>query len=168
MTTLLNLSRVLSPDPGDWKLKKAKRKDINGRGAVCLELRSKAENEARGVCLDSTTFEVLSDETSVQDSFASHTRRTFSNYQDFGGHRYPQQFKLEKDGATKIDAKVVSLKEMTFPDSTFLPPPGAIVQKKRMRTTEEPCGHKYARSGVSTSSRTEQCRRNSYRRNHGP
>ena len=130
VTTLLNLSRVLSPDPGDWKLKKAKRKDINGRGAVCLELRSKAENEARGVCLDSTTFEVLSDETSVQDSFASHTRRTFSNYQDFGGHRYPQQFKLEKDGATKIDAKVVSLKEMTFPDSTFLPPPGAISRRE--------------------------------------
>lgn len=131
VTALLDLSKVLSTDLDDWNLKKVKRKGINGRECACFELRFKTGNETREVCVDRTTSEVLSDETNLQNyAFASRTRKTFGNYQAFGGYRYPQQFKLEKDGATSIDAKVVSLKESSFPDSTFVSPPGAILRRE--------------------------------------
>jgi TonB family protein len=131
ISKLIDLTKIVSPDLDDWKIKKVKRKAINGIGTACLELRSKAENETREICVDSTSFEVLSDETSVEDlTFASRTRKTFEDYQAFGAHRYPHQFKVVKGGITRLDAKVISLKEMPFPDSTFLPPPGAVIRRE--------------------------------------
>jgi TonB family protein len=133
LSKLIDLTSVLSPDFSEWKLKKVKRKTINGKDTACMELRPKTPDETskRYICIDVTSSEILSDEMSIENgTFSNRTKNSFSNYEAFGGHRYPHQLKLEKDGVTKIDAKVVSLKEMSFPDSTFLPPPGAVARRE--------------------------------------
>jgi TonB family protein len=130
VSNLVTLSNIFPLDLDDWKFKKVKRKQTNGKGTTCFELRWKTGDGTREICIDGSKSEVISDETQVHDSFASRTRKTFGNYQAFRNHHYPQQLKLEENDVTRINAKVISLNKMSFPDSTFVSPPGAIHRRE--------------------------------------
>jgi protein TonB len=130
ISELLDLVAILPGQPEEWEVNKVKHGMRDGSESDCLEVRARSRhlgNSERQVCIDRTTKEVLS--IDVKDG-SDVRRKEFADYQGFRTHRYPQQLTLTVNGSVALKAQVVSLREASFDEGDFVPPPGAIVRRQ--------------------------------------
>jgi hypothetical protein len=100
----------------------------------CLEAQNpdpKFKREHREVCVDSTTHDIMTD-TKKEWGYASDEliQQQFSDFVDFGGHRYPRKFESLKDGRPVIFAHVTGLQESPLDPKLLVPPAGAIERRE--------------------------------------
>jgi TonB family protein len=74
-----------------------------------------------------TTKEMLTGEARDEEEYS---RKAFADYQPFREHSYPRQLTLFIHGIPTLKVKVSSLREISFDDTDFDPPPGAIVRRQ--------------------------------------
>ena len=56
--------------------------------------------------------------------------KSFPSTSHSAHHRYPRRLKLSLNGSVLVDAQVVSLEAVSFDESLFTAPPGAIVRRQ--------------------------------------
>jgi TonB family protein len=125
LISLLNLSAGTE----DWMATNEKRRVENGTQMTCIRVeRQGFKNRGHDVCLDDASHEILVDEW--QDSPDEHSRRQYSEYFDFGKHRFPHKLELLRDGSKVVTANVVGLGPAPFDESLLTPPPEAIARRE--------------------------------------
>jgi TonB family protein len=109
--------------------KKPKPRAENGVQMLCLQVEQKsAKGKSHEVCIDSFTHDVLSDQW--QESSEERPRAQYSDYFDFGTHRYPRHLELRQNVSKRIDANVLSLTTAAFDEGLLVPPQGAIERRE--------------------------------------
>jgi len=115
--------------PQQLVVKKPKQRAENGVQLVCLLVEQKSlKGKSHEVCIDSLTHDLLSDQW--QESPDERPRAEYSDYFDFGAHRYPRHLELRSNGSKRVDAKVRSLTTAPFDESLLVPPQGAIERRE--------------------------------------
>ena len=116
-------------NPGQLVAKKAKQRAENGIRMTCLQVEQKdSKGKLHEVCLDAVTLDVLSDRW--EDSPDERPRAQYSDYFDFGVHRYPRHLELRQNGGRLVEATVRSLTTTSFDDNLLVPPQGAIERRE--------------------------------------
>ena len=116
-------------DPGELVAKKLKQRAENGVQMACLQVEQKnSKGKSHELCIDAVTHDVLSDRW--EDSPDERPRAQYSDYSDFGAHRYPRHLELRQNGSRLVDATVRSLTTAPFDDSLLVPPQGAIERRE--------------------------------------
>ena len=116
-------------NPGRLVAKKVKRRAENGVQMACLQVEQKNSNgKSHELCIDAVTHDVLSDRW--EDSPDERPRAQYSDYFDFGAHRYPRHLELRQNGGRLVEATVRSLTITSFDDSLLVPPQGAIERRE--------------------------------------
>jgi TonB family protein len=100
----------------------------------CMEAQNpdpKFKREHFEVCVDSTTHDIVA-ETRRYTGYASDDvyGKQFSDFVNFGGHRYPRKFESLKDGHLTMSASVTQLQESPLDPKLLVPPPGAIERRE--------------------------------------
>ena len=125
----------LNPKAGTWSATKEKRRVEHGVDMSCIhaELTVNAEHPpnyrktAHDFCLSSASNDLILEEwREAPDEL--HTKQ-YSDYFEFGAHRFPHKLQLQERTLNIISADVVSLAAATFDASQFLPPPDAIARR---------------------------------------
>jgi TonB family protein len=115
--------------PEQLVVKKPKQRAENGVQMVCLLVEPKAmKGKSHEVCIDSLTHDLLSDQW--EESTDERPRAEYSDYFDFGAHRYPRHLELRENGSKRVDAKVRSLTTVPFDESLLVPPQGAVERRE--------------------------------------
>ncbi|KAA6461202.1 hypothetical protein DYQ86_13245 [Acidobacteria bacterium AB60] len=57
-------------------------------------------------------------------------QKQFSDFVDFGGHRYPRKSVSMKNGRPILNAEVIGLQESQLDPKLLVPPPGAIERRE--------------------------------------
>jgi len=109
--------------------KKSKHRTENGVEMNCLELDYKGPSGgSHEICLSADSNDILVDDWEPTPNFGR--RAQFSDYFDFGIHRFPRKLELIQDSSKVITAEVVNLQSAPFDDSLLAPPPGAIIRRE--------------------------------------
>ena len=98
-------------------------------GTECRKVRTRGRhgfNPWKEICFHSGTLEVLS----YEQKDGGDRLREFGEYQPFRSHRYPRQFQLKVKGKLLLQARLLSLQDATFEDSSFEPPTGAVARRQ--------------------------------------
>ncbi|MCU1299276.1 MAG: hypothetical protein JWO91_3554 [Acidobacteriaceae bacterium] len=104
--------------------KKAKQRVENGVQMTCLQVeREKVKGERHELCVNSATHGILSDEW--QELSDERRREQYTEYFDFGGHRYPSKLQLIVSGIRVITANVDTLTTAAFDEKLLVPPKGS-------------------------------------------
>jgi hypothetical protein len=83
------------------------------------------------VCIDSATHDIVTETRKVPRYVSDELyRNRFSNFVDFGGHRYPREFESFKDEQLSLSAVVTGLQESPLDPKLLVPPPGAIERRE--------------------------------------
>ena len=92
---------------------------------ACVQAeRKEYGSDAREICIDSGTHDVLSERwDSVPDE---KDRVLYSDYFDYAGRRYPRRLTLEENASRVIKADVTGLVAAPFDPALLTPPNGAI------------------------------------------
>ncbi|HEX4749580.1 MAG TPA: energy transducer TonB [Bryobacteraceae bacterium] len=109
--------------------KKLKQQVENGIETTCLQVeRENVRGKSHELCINSATHEILSDDWLE----APDIRRSqqYSDYFDFGGHRFPRKLQLFMNGISVITANVENLTKTPF-DETLLVPPKDAIQRRQ-------------------------------------
>lgn len=150
VTQLQDLIRVFPGEAGDWQIKKIKYEVEDGVANECLEIRARPVPHTwtpkRTLCINQATKEVLTDESRDEDEAYSpitremltgeardeeeYSRKAFADYQPFREHSYPRQLTLFIHGIPTLKVKVSSLREISFDETSFDPPLGAVVRRQ--------------------------------------
>ena len=85
-------------------------------------------NASRNVCFDAASNDVLVVESKEHADWQF--RVQYSDYFDFGIHRYPHKLERLEGGSKVVSAKVVSLISAPFDESLLTPPQGAIARRE--------------------------------------
>jgi TonB family protein len=80
------------------------------------------------VCINSASHDILSDEWKEPPD--EQRSEEYTDYFDFGGHRYPRKLELLVNGAKVISASVGMLTKTTFDEALLVPPKGAIERRQ--------------------------------------
>lgn len=108
---------------------KQRYQDQNGVIASCITAEKRdAKSSSHEVCIDAASQEILSD--TWQDLPDEPNVEHFSDYFDFGGHRFPRKLQLRINSSTAIAANVTSLKTIAFDKALLVPPQGAIERRQ--------------------------------------
>jgi TonB family protein len=130
VSELQDLLWVLRNEERLWETKKIRDENENGVPRRCIELRRKEAgrwNPERLVCFDPKTMNVLSDEMRYANEYR---RKEYSNYRDFGQHRYPTRLILFVNGSPVVKVENVILRQESLREDDFSPPPGAVVRRR--------------------------------------
>lgn len=115
--------------PEELLAKKLKQRAENGVQMVCLQVEQKnSKGKSHELCIDAVTHDLLSDRW--EDSQDERPRAQYSDYFDFGTHRYPRHLELRQNGGRLVEATVRSLTTAPFDDSLLVPPQGAIERRE--------------------------------------
>jgi len=100
----------------------------------CMEAQNpspKYKREHYEVCIDTATHDIVT-ETRKYDVYSRDDvyRAQFSNFVDFGGHRYPRKLESVKNGQTILSASVTGLQESALDPKLLVPPAGAIERRE--------------------------------------
>jgi len=110
-------------------VKKQKQRVENGVEMTCLQVQQEnVKNKPHEVCLNSDSHEILSDEW--QEPPDEQRREQYTDYFDFGGHRFPRRLQLLVNGSKLITANVQNLTTATFDQTLLVAPQGAIERRK--------------------------------------
>lgn len=115
--------------PEDWEVKKVKSESVDGKSVECVELEYRVPHSGkfkRDLCVDSVTHEPVSD-GAAQIAEGEHTE--FGDYQKFRDHVYPGRMVLTAHGSPIVKVNGISLREASFSDSEFAPPPSATMRR---------------------------------------
>jgi TonB family protein len=124
-----NLISLLNFDAKDLIAKKEKRRTEAGVEMNCIQIEHKGYSESsRNVCLGLASNEILVDECTELPG--AQRREQYSDYFDFGAHRYPRKLDRLENGSKVIAAEVVSLVPAPFDESLLTPPEGAIARRE--------------------------------------
>ncbi len=124
------LIRLLQFAEGSEKLlaKKRKERTSNGIEMVCIRVEGPIKGSAHDVCVNSVSRDILSDEwNGLPDE---RRMEQYSDYFDFGVHRYPRKLQLLVNGITVITANVDSLTTADFDQALLVAPRGAIERRQ--------------------------------------
>jgi protein TonB len=131
VTELQDLLNVLSVEVDHWQTKKTKHEIRGGIETECVEIRARPGRHVwkgkRTLCVNQTTKETLADETRDGEEYR---QKEFTDYQPFREHSYPRQLRLLVNGSVALRVKINSLRENTFDETVFVPPPGAIARRQ--------------------------------------
>jgi TonB family protein len=130
VSELQDLLWVLRNEGRLWKTKKIRDESENGAPRRCIELRRSQGgrwNPERLVCFDPATMNVVSDEMRYANEYR---RKEYSDYQEFGQHRYPRRLTLFVNGSPVVKVENVTLRQESFPEDAFNPPPESIVRRR--------------------------------------
>ena len=108
--------------------RKQKERVENGIEMVCLRVEGEKRGKTHEVCVNGATRDILSDEW--QEPPDERRKELYSDYFDFGGHRYPRRFQLRVDGINVITANVENLTTAAFDETLLVAPKGAIERRK--------------------------------------
>ena len=109
--------------------RKEKHRTENGVEMNCIEVDHKGLPEgSHEICLRTGSNDILLD--NLQFSPNVQRRAQFSDYFDFGAHRYPRKLELIEDSSKVITANVVNLQSAPFDESLLAPPSGAVARRE--------------------------------------
>jgi TonB family protein len=108
--------------------KKQKERVENGIEMVCMRVEGEGRGQRHEICVNSASHEILSDEW--QEPPDARLREQYSEYFDFGGHRYPRKLQLLMNGTKVITATVENLTITAFDQTLLVPPKGAIERRQ--------------------------------------
>jgi TonB family protein len=109
--------------------KKEKHRTENGVEMNCIEVDHRGFPEgSHEICLSDGSNDILVDD--FQFSPSAQHRGQFSDYFDFGTHRFPRKLELIEDSSKVITAKVMNLQSEPFDQSLLASPPGAIARRE--------------------------------------
>jgi TonB family protein len=108
--------------------KKQKERVENGIEMVCMRVEGKSRGKTHEVCVNSASHEILSDEW--QEPPDERRRELYSDYFDFGAHRYPRTLQLVVNGTKVITATVANLTTTAFDETLLVAPKGAIERRQ--------------------------------------
>lgn len=113
---------------GGLLAKKQKERVENGIEMACIRVEREARGKTHEVCVNSASHEIVSDEW--QEPPDERRREQYSDYFDFGGHRYPRKLQLLVNGITVITATVDNLTTAAFDQTLLVSPKGAIERRQ--------------------------------------
>lgn len=128
---VVELVRMLQFAEGSEGLsvKKQKRRLDGGIEMSCLTAeRENSKNWPHEICVNLATHEILSDDW--QQPPDERRSEVYSDYFDFGPHRYPRKLELRVNGVKLITANVDSLTVAPFDDTLLVPPKGALERRQ--------------------------------------
>ncbi len=108
--------------------KQQKERVKNGVRMVCIRVETEVTGKAHEVCISSASPEILSDEW--QEPPDERRREQYSDYFDFGLHRYPRKLQLLVNGIKVIAATVDNLTATSFDQTLLVAPKGAIERRQ--------------------------------------
>jgi TonB family protein len=108
--------------------RKQKERVENGIKVICIQVEGEGRGKKHEVCVNSASREILSDEW--QELPDERRREQYSDYFDFGGHRYPRQLQLLVNGIRVITATVDNLTTSVFDQTLLIAPKGAIERRR--------------------------------------
>jgi len=117
----------LGGDSGEMIAKKGKQRTEAGVEMNCIQVERKG-NASRNVCFDAASNDILVVESKEHADWPF--RVQYSDYFDFGIHRYPHKLEWLEGGSKVVSAKVVSLISAPFDESLLTPPQGAIARRE--------------------------------------
>ena len=123
---LINLLQFAEGSEG-LLAKKQKERIENGVRMICLRVEGESRGNVHDICVNSVSHEILSDEW--QGSPDEKRAEQYSDYFDFGGHRYPRKLQLLVNGSKIITANVVGLTAAVFDQSLLVAPKGAFERR---------------------------------------
>jgi TonB family protein len=110
-------------------VKKSKQHVENGVEITCLQVeQGNVKTKPREVCLNSASQEILREEW--QEPPDERLKEQYSDYFDFGSHRYPRKLQLLLNGSVVVTASVKDLTTSVFDEALLLPPKGAIERRQ--------------------------------------
>lgn len=118
----------LTENPEELRAKKQKERVSNGVEMVCIRVEGARRGKAHEVCVNSASHDILSDEW--QEPPDERRREQYTDYFDFGGHRYPRKLQLFVNGVNVITANVVDLTTAPVDPTLLVAPKGAIERRK--------------------------------------
>jgi len=125
---LFNLIRFTKHD-NQLVAKKDKQRVQNGIRMDCVEAEHSESNmEHHEICVDLSTQDIVSDRR--KDRADDVVQMQFSDFVDFGGHRFPRRLELAKNGDIILTANVMDLKESSLDPQLLVPPQGAIERRE--------------------------------------
>src|SRR5437879_13924483 len=96
---------------------------------TCLQVeRENVKGKPHEFCLNSATHEIVSDDW--QEPPDERRREQYSDYFDFGGHRYPRKLQLVVNGIKVITATVDNLTATAFDQTLLVAQKGAIERRQ--------------------------------------
>jgi len=109
--------------------KKQKQRVENGVEITCLQVEQEnVKAKPHEVCVNPASREILRDEWQMPPD--ERRKEQYSDYFDFGGHRYPRKLQLVVNGSVVIKANVQELRSAVFDQALLLPPKGAIERRQ--------------------------------------
>jgi TonB family protein len=115
-------------DSGGLLAKKQKERVENGIGMVCIQVEGERRGKTHEVCVNSASHDILSDEW--QEPPDERLREQYTDYFDFGGHRYPRKLQLLVNGINVVIANVVNLTTAAVDQTLLVATKGAIERRK--------------------------------------
>ena len=110
-------------------VKKQKQRVENGIETTCLQVEQEnVKAKPHEVCVNPASREILRDEW--QELPDEQRKEQYSDYFDFGGHRYPRKLQLVVNGSVVISANVQGLTSAVFDQALLLPSKGAIERRQ--------------------------------------
>jgi TonB family protein len=109
--------------------KKQRQRIANGTALTCLQVEQENVKSAQHeVCVNSASHDILSDTWREEPD----ERRTeeYTDYFDFGEHRYPRTLELLANGSHAVTANVQNLTTAAFDETLLVPPKGAIERRQ--------------------------------------
>ena len=100
----------------------------NGVEMVCIRVEGASRGKTHEVCVDSVSRDILSDEW--REPPDERRREQYSDYFDFGGHRYPRKLQLLVNGLKVVTANVDNLTTAAFDQTLLVAPKGAIERRQ--------------------------------------
>ena len=110
-------------------VKGQKQRVENSIAMTCLKVDREGEKSGtHEICVNPTTREILSDD--FQGPPDERRSELYSDYFDFGVHRYPRKLELRENGIRVITATVDSLAATPFDERLLVPLKGAIERRQ--------------------------------------
>lgn len=110
-------------------VKKQKQRVENSVEITCVQVEQEhVKARPHEVCINPASREILRDEWQLPPD--EQRKEQYSEYFDFGTHRYPRKLQLLINGSNAITANVQDLTTTAFDDALLLPPKGAIERRQ--------------------------------------
>ncbi len=110
-------------------VRKQEKRVENGLKMSCLQVAAAdSKSETHTVCVSGASNEIVSDEWREPPDGLRSAR--FTDYADFGRHRYPRKLRLRLNGVTELLVDVTGLRPIAFDPSWLVAPDGAIERRQ--------------------------------------
>ena len=123
------ISLIQFPEDSEGlRAKKQKERVENGIEMVCIRVEGESRGKTHEICVNSTSQDILSDEW--QEPPDERRREEYTDYFDFGGHRFPRTIQLMVNGINVITANVADLTTAAVDQTLLVAPKGSIERRK--------------------------------------